>query len=704
MRKINCFFFFVFLSFLGISQNSKAIDSLVTLLSKQEGVELAKTLNELSWKYRYKNDSIAMMYAKKAEKLSNEAGYTLELATSYIRQGTLYLNNNLFEKAEYNLSQALKLEEKENNLSGIARAMLQLGKLYKKLKDYDKALEFYNKSLFIRQQQNEYKKIALIYNNIALLYKEKQKNSIALQYYHKSIDLRDSIQDKKGLIISYKNIGAFYNELKKTPKALIELEKGRRLSIELNDSIQLASIENNIGLSYVHLEKLDSALIHFYQSLSIKEKLNVKNKEAVYNNIGLIKEKKNKLQEAIDHYNFSITIAKQNRNSIQLIDTYHHLGRTYKKMEKYDTALEYHFKALELAEFYEKEHRILDILSSIGEVYEQMKDYQNANLYNEKHIIIRNQLENQSRKNDETIQLLNYERNQKKILKAEKEKSDAESDQKTTQIMTLIIGCISLCVLFFMLFKYEKQKKQKEIAIQNEKLKQAEIEKLLKNQELKSIHAMIDGQEKERKRIAQDLHDRLGSMLSVVKIHYKSVEENLEKIQIDSKMQYAKANELLDEACAAVREISHNMVSNVLTKFGLIPALNELKQNIENTGALEIELIDYGFDDRIENEIEINIYRIIQELIGNTLKHANAKEVSIQLLKKETTLNITVIDDGDGFNTNDITNFSGIGIKGIQSRIENLQGEVVFDSGKGNGTTVTIDIPINYKNTHHDTF
>ncbi|WP_103865706.1 sensor histidine kinase [Aquimarina sp. I32.4] len=699
MRKIKQLLLLVCMisSVLGFSQHSKTIDSLQLLISKQKGIKRAQTLNELSWQYAKKNDSLAIAYAQQARKSSDSLGYTAELATSYIRLGTVYLNANRFQEAEDNLKIALQLEEKENNISGIARAKIQLGKLYKKLRNYDKAIQLYNECIVIQEQQENKKKIARIYGNLGSLYEDRNDPIKALEYYHKSIKFRDSIGDKKGLIISYKNIGAFYNDLKQYQRALIELKKGQKLSLELKDSIQLASILNNEGLSYNHLQKLDSALICFNHSLVIKEKINDKNKEAVYNNIGLIKEKKNKLEEAINFYNKSIAVAVQNNNSIQLIDTYHLLGRTYKKKEQYNKALAYYFDALQLAEKYHKEYRRLDVLSGIGEAYEQLQDYRNAHVYNEKHITLRNQIEKKARENEQAIQMLNEERHKNKLLQIEKQKTEAESKTKNTQLTFLLIGSALMVILFFVLFRSYRLKKQNQIAIQNEKIKQGEIEELLKNQELKSIHAMIDGQEKERKRIAQDLHDRLGSMLSVVKIHYKSVEDNLEKMKADSKTQYEKANELLDEACVAVREISHNMVSGVLTKFGLIPALRELKQNLESTGTLEIELIDYGFDDRIDNELEINIYRIIQELIGNILKHANAKEVSIQLLKRETTINITVIDDGDGFDTTAIANYSGMGIKGIQSRVENLQGEVAFDSGRGNGTTVTIDIPVDPK-------
>lgn len=246
---------------------------------------------------------------------------------------------------------------------------------------------------------------------------------------------------------------------------------------------------------------------------------------------------------------------------------------------------------------------------------------------------------------------------------------------------------VIISILFFVILKFRKEKREKEIVTQKN------IE-LLKKQELKSIKAMIDGQEKERKRIAQDLHDRLGSMLSMVKLHYKSVEDSLDKLKQENKNQYEKASMLLDEACDAVREIAHEMISGVLTKFGLTAALEELKETIESSNTLEVELITYGLDDRLENKMEMEVYGIIQELIHNVIKHAKAKELSIQLLKKEEKLQVIVEDDGIGFDIFNTDQNDGMGLKSVYSRVDDLFGEIAIDSGKGKGTTITIQIPL----------
>jgi two-component system, NarL family, sensor kinase len=120
-----------------------------------------------------------------------------------------------------------------------------------------------------------------------------------------------------------------------------------------------------------------------------------------------------------------------------------------------------------------------------------------------------------------------------------------------------------------------------------------------------------------------------------------------------------------------------------------------LQESIVATGQLNIEVLDFGFDDnRLEYAIEINLYRIIQELISNILKHSKASEVSIQLLKKVARLNIVVEDNGIGFDIDQIKNKKGMGLKNIESRVDSLKGEFNIDSGKGAGTTITIEIPV----------
>lgn len=675
---------------LSIGQYSKVVDSLRQQLTTQKGKDRVDTLNELAWGLRKINDSLAIDHANQAIELSNLLDYRLGLATGFTRLGTIHLNNNNFEKAEEKLLQALLIEKQENNKSGICRAYTQLGKLYKIQQDYDKALLYYQKSLETRLEQNDSNKIALLYNNIARLYQNTKGYDKAIEYYNKSISIREINNDKSKLIISYNNLGSFYNTLRRYNSAFIELNKGKKLALQLKDSIQLSSIFLNMGHSFAGLKNSDSAIFYYRNSLSIKEKLGLKHKEVLYNGFGNISKRQGDFEKAIEYFQKSIDNANSNKNFEKLAFPYYGIGNVYFEQQQYQKALSNLHKAENLLKQYKNNDLLLRVLMSLAETYEHLKDYENASKYNEGHIVLRDSIDF-----DKILLIdLDLAQEKEKVLTSKNKLIENENQKRAIQFYSLIVGSVLLTVLFFMLFRSYRLKKRAVIAQQNERIKQVEIEELLKKQELKSIHAMIDGQEKERKRIAQDLHDRLGSLLSVVKMHYQSVEEQLDAIKIESKEQYHKANQLLDEACVAVREISQNIVSGVLTKFGMIAALRELVENIETTNQLDIELIDFGFDDRVDNTIEIHIYRIIQELISNILKHAKATEVSIQLIKKEETIDITVIDNGIGFDNNHTANYAGMGLKGVLSRVSALDGHVEFDSGRGNGTTVTITIPL----------
>ena len=153
-----------------------------------------------------------------------------------------------------------------------------------------------------------------------------------------------------------------------------------------------------------------------------------------------------------------------------------------------------------------------------------------------------------------------------------------------------------------------------------------------------------------------------------------------------------KTSGMLDDAYQEVRRIAHNMVSGVLTKFGLIPALQELARTISEGGEMNVKVISSGLGDRLNNKIEITLYRIVQELLSNILKHANASETIIQLTRLNGELNISVEDNGKGFNPEKIK--YGMSIKNIEARVQALEGTFFIDSGKGNGTTVMIDLPI----------
>jgi two-component system NarL family sensor kinase len=263
------------------------------------------------------------------------------------------------------------------------------------------------------------------------------------------------------------------------------------------------------------------------------------------------------------------------------------------------------------------------------------------------------------------------------MLKMEHEKK--ESDQKAEllrqkQINWLIAGFTVLLLLIgalvFNRYKLtQKNKYQKEAA----------------EQQKKQAVAVMDAQEEERKRIAEDLHDSLGHMLSTVKLNLQMVPEG--QSQVKNSLQ------LIDQASEEIRNITFNLMPRTLEEEGLIPALNELAAKITNSGSVKISLHIHQIEKfTIEKQSQFNIYRIIQEAVNNILKHADAKEITIQLVGQKDHLTIMIEDDGKGFDP--ARNKGGRGLKNIVTRSLWLKGIINIDSTPGRGTTITTEIPV----------
>ncbi|AXT53242.1 hypothetical protein D1818_21315 [Aquimarina sp. BL5] len=378
------------------------------------------------------------------------------------------------------------------------------------------------------------------------------------------------------------------------------------------------------------------------------------------------------------------------RTCIRLADLYHN-----KK--------EYH-KGLKYATEANKYIDISDTLRSKIYVYKYaslnnkgLKNYQKAyeQLEKSKELEYQQDFKKNTLENSKLeIQLQTLEK-EKKIVQLLNANLKTEA-QRIKNRNWLIGSCSALVIgLIIGILVYKNTKRKQRIAEQEREIEIQKTEKLLKEQELAAIDAMISGQEKERQRLANDLHDNLGSTLATVKLHFDHLKNNRDNPKMENVEElYNKTNNLLDEAYQKVRTIAHEKNSGVMAKQGLLPAVKNLAKKASNGDELLIEVQDYGLDERLDNALEISIFRIIQELITNTIKHANASEIHISLTNHDSLLNIIVEDNGKGFDAKILPEKDGMGLKSIEKRIEHMEGTFEIDSTIGKGTNIIINIPI----------
>lgn len=280
-----------------------------------------------------------------------------------------------------------------------------------------------------------------------------------------------------------------------------------------------------------------------------------------------------------------------------------------------------------------------------------------------------------------------------KTKQKELENLELRHKRKQDQIILLVGGIFIILGSLIAYLNLKNSRKKRLLAEQQKELEKQKNLTLLKEQEITTINAMVEGQEKERIRIAEDLHDNIGSVLATLKLHFENLKLNREKKHFNQEELYNKTEKLIDETYLKVRSIAHAKNAGVIANQGLLVAIKIMAEKISSANKLKIEIVDFGLDKRIDTNTEITAFRIIQELVTNIIKHAEATNASINISLFEDNLNIIIEDNGKGFNSQEINYENSMGIGSIKKRIEHLKGTFQIDSAINRGTSIIINIP-----------
>jgi signal transduction histidine kinase len=209
--------------------------------------------------------------------------------------------------------------------------------------------------------------------------------------------------------------------------------------------------------------------------------------------------------------------------------------------------------------------------------------------------------------------------------------------------------------------------------------------------------ARVQAQEDERRRIAREIHDSLGQMLTAIKFNVEILEDAADLQSDEDRRRIADIKSLLDNAMAEAREISYNLMPSVLVDFGLVPALQYLGEQFSKRNELSVKVHTTGVEGRLDSSIEVGLYRIAQEALHNVAKHADAREVSVQLIGDTETIRLVIEDDGKGFNVSRSERNSGkprgMGLVGMRERAASFNGQFVLESRPGRGTEIIVEVP-----------
>ncbi len=318
----------------------------------------------------------------------------------------------------------------------------------------------------------------------------------------------------------------------------------------------------------------------------------------------------------------------------------------------------------------------------LAETYANTGNMKEAYEWSQKYITVNDSLHAADYKRDMLDMENKYQSAEKakQISQLQAEKQAAELVQKNQRLWVLLLAVGAAVFLLAFLYLNNILKNQKR---ENE----FKFKELEQQRELQVTKAFLEGEDKERQRIAQDLHDGLGGALSGIKMKLSAVQNNFQEPEIDSSV------DQLDRSIIELRRIAHNMMPSNLLRSGLEVALRDLCSALSNNST-EIELQTEGLDPNLNQHYQVNIYRIIQELLSNALRHADANHILVQCIQNDEQILITVEDNGKGFDLSRAKASNGLGLNNIQNRVDIMKGSLDYDVMPAEGTIVNIELSV----------
>ena len=553
------------------------------------------------------------------------------------------------------------------------------------------SVAFYGNTLLtesLNRKNNKY--VSLSSNIIAVANRKKGLYDEAIKWHIKGISFAKKSSEKELVNLHTVGLGVIYALKKEYDKALDAFNEVLTLT---KDEKLKHIIYKNLGDLYLAQNKLEDvekqykkALAFFKQHHMLKKELEATLK------LGVLAEKLQNNIEAFRQYNTVKNKAEKNEFYDLYFQAQNRIGRIYFMSKDYQNAHKVLSTAYTNAITWDNLEYQKIILSNIKRVFLAQDDYKNAYNVLTQYNRISNIIQKKQNKKEINELEVKYNSLQKEnkihLLEKEKLKKQSEINRQKALKINLLVGFIVVLIpiIALLYMYYQKLQTQSKLNRIQEEINQEKVRNLLKDQELKLIKADIKGQYKERKRIAQELHDSIGGNLASIKLQLSNNSKDNKNYQLIAKQ--------IDDTYNQVRDLSHNLIPKKFNENAFTTLISQYIKNLKKDNKIQITFSPYPEEDinALSEKLQVELYKIIQELLTNAFKHAKGKHIDIHLNKLDNTLKLLYEDDGVGFDVQESKN--GIGLSNIKHRLNTLSGTIHIDSLPGRGTVIDIDIPI----------
>lgn len=613
----------------------------------------------------------------------------------YIQLGQQYETNNP-DSALLLYEQALKLSQQLNYTRGIISYYTNATYVYNILGNYDTALILNLKSVEIARAFGDPERLAACLGNVGATYISMQQHEKALEYQLQIIPLYEKLNNQIKLSTLYSNLSYTYSNIKQYKKAIEYGEMSLRIGRQIKNDYSITTTLVNLSTVYILIGQTERAIKALEEARAIARRTNNQYALLITSlNLGDANIKLGNYNKLQPYYDEALTLANKlgDQESVVIALRGKGLDNFYKK--KIVEAELFINQSLQLAVANSMIDQIGKGYTVLADIAVLKGDFRTNNYYAIKSDSIRTLLLNESIA--ENIQELEAkyesEKKEQQIKQLEQEADIKDLSIKQNRLLNFILVGSLLAVLAIVMLARRTYQQKKKILEKENSLNQSRIAELEKEKQLMASEAVIKGQDEERGRLAKDLHDGLGGLLSGVKFSLANMKSTV-ILDADSALVFERSLDMLDHSISELRRVAHNMMPEVLVKFGLSEALKSYCDRMRESQIFKIDFQSIGMEERLSSNTEIFVYRIVQELLNNTAKHAKATHVLVQLARQNNEVSITVEDDGSGFDKTMVDKATGAGWGNIRSRVDYLKGKLDILSAAGQGTSVHITIPV----------
>lgn len=640
-------FLSVFLLFTCVSASAYNIDSLENVLKTATGLQRAVVLNELALIYQRTDLQQLKRVTSESRHVAFGSNDLRILLYNFLTLGLYYNHNGLLDSSVYSFNEAKRLAIALKDVplqiranASLGRSLITAGKAQTALENLFEALAM----LKTHPDKNDTE--WRVRTNIAWAYLELKQYRDCIRFGKESLNLMQAENLQWVAAYSYNNVAVAYGAVKEYDSALAFISKSIQITEANGDSHTLANAYFIRGKIYLETGQPTLALEQYLKAKPLREKVG---------------------------------------NPSFIISDLYAISDLYYEMGDYARGVENALEALRVAQQFNLLLKFDGTYLALAKNYEGLHDFKNSSKYYYLWALAKDSVYSQSHTDAIAEMQTKYETEKKEQQLALQQAVLAEQKielQRTYFVIGALIIILSLLVIISLLLR-SRYRREQQLAEKHRELAVQEA----------YINATIDSQETERKRVARDLHDGMGQLISALRMTVSQL--TFTSNQDARFLIVEKSEKILNDMHREVRGVAFNLMPQTLIQHGLVPALQEMALRIGEHAPIRIEVTSFGIDARLPEVQEISVYRIVQEWITNVMKYANATRLVVDLVADEDEIRITIEDDGQGFDSTTLQQGSGNGWKNIQSRLGLLKGMINIDSSPNRqGTTLLLQFPL----------